>query len=98
MALAERQTSHRISMESAVIGSDIARSKLGLWLGFIVSVLTIIASAALVGLGHDVAGTTIATSLVVALTSVFVYGTAIRRSERRENAKRDPPPSEAAEE
>lgn len=84
---AERQTEHRISLENKVIRSDITRSRQGLVCGFIVSLTCVVGGIIAVVMGHDWAGTTIATGAVVALAGVFVYGTAMRRSERTEKAK-----------
>jgi len=83
----DRQTEHRISLESKVIESDIRRSRQGLVCGFVVSLTCVLGGIIAVVLGHDVAGTTIATGAVVALAGVFVYGTAMRRSERTDKAK-----------
>ena len=87
VAQAERQTAHRISLESKVIDSDISRSRQGLVCGFIVSLACVVGGIIAVLMGHDWAGATIATGAVVALAGVFVYGTAMRRSERTEKAK-----------
>ena len=87
VAQAERQTDHRISLETKVIDSDTRRSRHGLVCGFIVSLTCVVGGIITVLMGHDWAGTTIATAAVVALASVFVYGTATRRSERTEKAK-----------
>jgi hypothetical protein len=37
--------------------------------------------------GHDVAGTAIATTTVVGLAGVFVYGALMRRNERRQKVE-----------
>ena len=87
VAQAEAQTAHRISLENKVIDSDTRRSRQGLVCGFVVSLLCVAGGIVAVLMGHDWAGATIATGAVVALTGVFVYGTAMRRSERTEKAK-----------
>ena len=87
VAQAERQTEHRISLESKVIESDISRSRQGPICGLIVALACVGGGIITVLYGHDWAGTTIATAAVVALAGVFVYGTAMRRSERTDKAK-----------
>lgn len=89
---AERQTDHRIHLEQTVINADVSRSKLGIWLGFILSSLAILGGTVLVALGHDWAGTTIATAAVASLAGVFVYGTRARSKERQAKALTVPPP------
>ena len=70
-----------------MIDSDTSRSRQGLVCGFIVSLTCVVGGIIAVLMEHDWAGTTIATATVAALAGVFVYGTAMRRSERTEKAK-----------
>ena len=97
LAQAERQTDHRIHLEKTVVESDVRRSWVGLWLGFIISMTIIVGGCILVGLGHDAAGAGIATGGVAALAGVFVYGTTIRQRELRRKSSQAPPPSDAVE-
>ena len=53
VAQAERQTEHRISLESKVIDSDIRRSRQGLVCGFIVSLTCVVGGIIAVLMGHD---------------------------------------------
>jgi len=87
-----RQTDHRIDLENRVVNSDIARSKLGLWLGFFLSAMSIGGGCVVAGFGHDTAGAFIATTGVAALATVFVHGTNARRREREAKAKLIPLP------
>ncbi|MGD0655383.1 MAG: DUF2335 domain-containing protein [Thermoguttaceae bacterium] len=87
IAQAERQTEHRINIESKVIDSEITRSSNGLIAGTIVALACIIGGCLLVYAGHDWAGATIATASVVGLVGVFIYGTSIRRMDRAEKRK-----------
>jgi len=94
--MAEVQSAHRQGLESKVIGSDVYRANAGLWIGAIVAALSIAAGSYLVSIDHDVAGTTIATGVVVSLVGVFVYGTISRRQERsrkESEIKNNTPPS-----
>jgi uncharacterized membrane protein len=87
LAMAEQQTKHRISLEKMVVSAEIKRSWWGLVAGFVISMSFLIGGCIVIALGHDAAGGTIATTAVVSLTTVFVYGTKQRRAEREEKAK-----------
>lgn len=82
LAQAERQTDHRIAIES-----DVRRSQLGLIFGFVLALCCIVGGCTVAALGHDAAGGTIATAAVVALAGVFVYGTSLRKKERQRKAE-----------
>jgi len=86
-AQAERQTEHRISLESKVIRSDISRSWAGLICGFVLCLICIIGGVVCVLQGHDWAGTVISTGAVVGLATAFIYGTNLRKAERLEKSK-----------
>ena len=87
LAQAEAQTQHRIKLEDNVTTSDIRRSYWGLGIGAVVSLVPILGGCGLVALGHDAAGAAIAGTSLASLAAVFVYGTTIRRTERRERAE-----------
>ncbi len=67
--------------------SDIKKSYLGLAAGFIVVMTGLIGGIVLIGMGHEVAGSTIGGTSLVGLGGVFVYGTATRKEERERKAK-----------
>ena len=81
--MAETQTNHRIELEKKVIESDIRNSSLGMFLGFALALFCIVWGCYLIMLGHDTAGAAVATTTVVALVSVFVYGSETRRERRK---------------
>ncbi len=85
--LFESQARHRMEMESRALSNDNHRSWAGLLFGFIVALSAIISGAVAVVLGHDAAGATIATGSIVALVSVFVYGSRGQRMERIRKAE-----------
>jgi uncharacterized membrane protein len=82
MKMAEKQSTHRQKIEDNVIGSDAYRANAGLWMGVGVAVLSILAGTYLIAIGHDWAGVSMGTVVVVALAGVFVYGSISRRQER----------------
>jgi uncharacterized membrane protein len=85
--LVEKQTNHRIELESKVIASDITRSRAGLWMGLVVSLAAIVGGVYVAVTVSPTAGATIATASVVGLAGVFVYGTYSRRQERQQKAE-----------
>jgi len=87
VAQAERQTEHRITLETQVVRSDISRSWWGLACGFVLCLICIVGGILCVLQGHDLAGSAIATGAVVGLATAFIYGTAMRKAERTEKAK-----------
>ena len=87
LAQAEAQTQHRIKLEDKVTSSDICRSYWGLGIGAIVSLVPVFGGCILVAYGHDWAGAAIAGTSLASLAAVFVYGTTVRRNERRERTQ-----------
>jgi uncharacterized membrane protein len=87
VALAEKQTEHRIGIETKIIESDISQSRAGLVCGITVAIMCVGAGMTCILYGHDWAGTTLATGAVGGLVYTFIYGTASRKAERTEKAK-----------
>lgn len=74
LAMAERQSAHRIELEGLVIRSDIRKSERGQWFGLVVA-LAGLAAAVILGIsGHEIAGGIIGSVDLVALVGIFVYG------------------------
>lgn len=96
MVMAEDQNRHRIRLESVVVQGDTKRSYTGLWLGFVISLAVLLLALYAIREGYPtLAGVIVAIDLV-ALASVFVYGSISRRNERadrREKQKKDGPGS-----
>ncbi len=82
ICMAEEQAKHRQELEKAVITSDIRDGKTGLFLGFSIGLVAIIAGAVCIIQGHSVSGGILGGSAVPGLTAVFVYGSRQRRKER----------------
>lgn len=87
ISLLEEQVKHRQGLEQSVIRSDISNSKAGLILGFIISVIAIIAGSICIWHGDTVGGTIIGGPAVPALVGVFVYGSRSRKQEREQRYK-----------
>ena len=87
LQLAEDQSRHRMSLERAVITSDVRRSWAGLVAGFILGGSVLAAGTSLVAYSHDTAGAAIITSSMATIAGVFVYGRKSQATERVEKAK-----------
>lgn len=92
LRMAEKQAEHRQLLEKTVIFGDSKRANRGLWAGFIVALCALGGAVFLVYTGHGVYGAILGSVDIVSLASVFVYGTAVRRSERKEKAVQLKPP------
>lgn len=86
LSMAERQSAHRIDLESTVIKGESRRSWFGLWLGFVVSIAIIGAGLWVALSASPPAGAAIITGTIVSLSGVFVYGQHSRRIEREHKA------------
>lgn len=87
LTMAEKQSDHRISLESRVIKSDIRKSYLGLGAAFVIAMTGIIVGGWLVYTGHDAAGSAFVGAFLTGLVGVFITGTIVRRNERIEKTK-----------
>jgi uncharacterized membrane protein len=86
LKMAEDQALHRRSLERTVIEGGSRRANMGLWLGFILSIVVLGLSAALIFTDHGIAGTVIGSIDLVSLATVFVIGRVDQRRERAEKA------------
>ena len=87
IAMSEKQSEHRMSLEKQVVTSGITRSWIGLVFEFLIACIFAGAGVWVASMGHPGAGATIATVSVASLVGVFVTGTLSQRSERIEKAK-----------
>lgn len=87
IAMSEKQSEHRMSLEKQVVTSGIRRSWAGLVFGFLIACVFAGAGVWIASMGHPAAGATVATTSVFSLVAVFVTGTRSQRSERLEKAK-----------
>ena len=84
LVMAERQSTHRMDLESRVINADIKRANRGLIAGVVVALAFGAGSFILILSGYEVVGTILGTTDIVGLVATFVYGTESRRKERRD--------------
>ncbi len=88
--LIELQTNHRMSLEKAVVNSDIRRASTGLWLGFLISLVALALAGYCSYRGLQVAACFIAGADIVSLAGVFVYGTKVRSRRGMQNNSDSP--------
>lgn len=81
IAMAERQSEHRIKLETKVISWDVRRANGGLAAGFIIALAFLAAAVFLIVEGHRIEGTILGTIDLVSLVGTFVYGSIARRRE-----------------
>lgn len=87
ITMAEMQSSHRQDIEKKVVASKTGDSRIGLYLAFIVVVISFIGGMFLIAFGKGPAGLTIMAGVLVALVSVFIYGSRNQSKERVEKSK-----------
>jgi uncharacterized membrane protein len=103
ITMAEKQASHRQSMESVVIKGDSRRSDRGLNLAFVLCMTTTLLAFVAALMGHEWFGGAIITGSLGSIAALFVYGHRMRKAEREEKAKEvamptppSPPPTAPA--
>jgi len=74
MALLEKQTDHRVNMETKLVDGRVSVAKTGQWMAFILSLFFGSISVFLGYTNHEWLAGTIATTTIVGLAVVFVLG------------------------
>jgi len=85
LTMAEKQASHRQSLEKEVIDGNTSIQSWGLILGFIVIMTSIIGGLFLVYLDKEVYGMTSIIAALTSLVGVFIYGRSRQEKERKDN-------------
>lgn len=70
--LTEKDQAHRIDLENYAIRENIKFNKMGMWFGFIIAILSIIAGAFLIYLDKSVAGIAAIFTSLVGVLAVFI--------------------------
>jgi uncharacterized membrane protein len=86
MAMAERQSAHRETLEAKVIEADIAKQTRGSIFGFIISLVVIIGGFVLLEQGKKVEGLASIIGSLTSLVAVFVYGRYEQKKERNDKS------------
>ena len=82
LKMAEKQATHRMSLETKLLDGDIKKSWFGLWIGFAICIILIIGGTILIILDHDVAGTAIISTNLISISAMYIYGLRNRQQER----------------
>lgn len=78
----QKQTSHRIKMESMVVTSGIQNMQRGQIFAFIIALVVIFGGFALVFVGKNIFGLAAILGALATLIGVFIYGNISKRKER----------------
>jgi uncharacterized membrane protein len=81
MAMAEKQSAHRESLEPQVVAGNVSSQARGALYAFIICLVTIIGGFVLIGMGKSVIGVSAIIGSLATLASVFVIS---KREQRRE--------------
>ena len=82
LTMAEEQQKHRMDLENRVVNSKISDSRLGIILGFILTIVIIAVSLCAILMGYSVIGFSSIIIAIGGLVGVFIYGTRSNRKER----------------
>ena len=86
VSLAENQSTHRQRIEAKVINSNVSSQTLGLILGALISLVTIVGGIYLILKGKDISGLAAVITTLASLAGVFIYA---KRDQRLERASKN---------
>jgi uncharacterized membrane protein len=84
---ANRQATHRQSLEDFAVRHEAKRSWWGLAAGFAIAISAVAGGVLCILNGHDVAGASLVGTSLVGIVTTFVVGTVSRGLERRDRAR-----------
>ena len=90
LAMAEKQSAHRMELEKIVITSGAASSVRGQWFGLFVALFGLLVTLILGLLGREIAATVVGAIDLVGLAGVFIYGSRKKASERKQAREESP--------
>jgi uncharacterized membrane protein len=82
MAMAERQSAHRESLEAKVIEGNVSSQARGSHYAFIICLITIVGGFVLIGMGKNIYGISAVIGSLATLTGVFVIAKREQKKER----------------
>lgn len=91
MGMAERQSAHRIRIESLVIGKQQLQSQVGQWMAFVIVLVLAAMAYSLAMNGQTAVAITIFSATIVGVAALFITGKLSMKSDLKEKAKRQPP-------
>jgi uncharacterized membrane protein len=86
LAMAERQSAHRESMESQVVKENLAAQRRGSWFAFILALSAILGGVILIYFGKNASGLAAIITALASLAGVFFYSKYEQRKERVQKA------------
>ncbi|HET8575347.1 MAG TPA: DUF2335 domain-containing protein [Candidatus Paceibacterota bacterium] len=84
LAMAEKQSAHRQSLEAQTVKSDNLKSTLGVVFAFVIVLLGFALAAYTAINGREIFASVLGAGLLVGLVSTFIYGTNLRKEEEGE--------------
>ena len=84
MAMAERQSAHRESLEAQVVAGNVASQARGSHYAFIICLVTIIGGFVLIGMGKNILGISAVIGSLATLAGVFIIAKREQKKERIE--------------
>jgi uncharacterized membrane protein len=87
MAMAEKQSDHRMKIEKKVIHGQMNQSNIGQFLAFFIGIAALIASVYCITKGHDWPGSIIGIGGITGLVTAFIQG---RRNQEKDLSNKDP--------
>ncbi len=85
MAMAERQSAHRESIEAKVVEGNVASQARGSRYAFIICLITIVGGFVLIGIGKNIYGISAVIGSLATLAGVFVIA---KREQKRERVEK----------
>jgi uncharacterized membrane protein len=82
MAMAERQSIHRESLEAQVVAANVTSQARGSLYAFIICMVTIVGGFVLVGMGESIIGVSAIIGSLATLAGVFIISKREQRKER----------------
>lgn len=89
MAMAERQSAHRESLEAQVVAGNVASQARGSHYAFIICLVTIVGGFVLIGMGRSIIGVSAVIGSLATLAGVFIVA---REESRRKSASKSRTP------
>jgi uncharacterized membrane protein len=85
MAMAERQSAHRESLEAQVVAGNVASQARGSHYAFIICLVTIVGGFVLIGMGKNILGISAVIGSLATLAGVFIIA---RREQKKERVEK----------
>ncbi len=85
----QKQTDHRINIETRVVESNIRNERRGSWFAFIITMTALVGGMALFSFGIDTAGIILAVGALGTLATVFITGKLLSKKRLADTEKKE---------